>query len=293
LKGDLHVHSDRSDGSLPVRELLMAASLRGLDFMSVTDHDTVSGGAEALALGPSFGVDAVQGIEISAYDRKRGRKAHLLGYLYDAEASSIRALCAPTLAARDAMTRGQVETLRAAGYPISVEEVEEEAGPSTALYKQHVMAVLTRKGAADGIVGEAYRRLFKGGGICAREIEYPCVFDAMDAIHADGGVAVLAHPGQLDSWDLLDELAPAGLDGIERNHPDHGFMDHCRAMEAAVRHQGLALTGGSDFHGAYGSACGLGAFPARGDVLSALRERRDLRARRGFSSIFHGARGGS
>lgn len=274
MRGDLHVHSDSSDGSLSIAELFLEAKLRGLGFLSVTDHDTVEGGERALELGRSFGIDVIQGIEISAYDRKRGRKAHVLGYFYDIPAATIRELCAPTLAARDELTRRQIEALRAAGYSIAIEEVEEEAGAGAALYKQHVMTVLTRKGLADGVEGEAYRRLFKRGGICDREIEYPDAFDAMRAIHADGGVAVLAHPGQFDSWDLLDEMALAGLDGVEAHHPKHGFGDTCRALAAAVRHPRLIVTGGSDFHGAYGSGRELGCVRAPGRARSALAKRR-------------------
>jgi phosphoribosyl 1,2-cyclic phosphate 1,2-diphosphodiesterase len=276
MRGDLHVHSDRSDGSLSVQELLMEARTSGLDFIAVTDHDCLEGGLEASRLGPSYGIDAVQGVEISARDRRRGRRAHLLGYLFDSAGTAIRDFCAPTLAARDAMTRSQVETLRAAGYPISVEEVEAEAGPSTALYKQHVMATLTRRGAADGIDGRVYRSLFKGGGICDREIEYPDAFTALEAIHADGGLAVLAHPGEFDSWDLLYELASAGLDGVELYHPRHGLADRCRAAAASARFRGLILCGGSDYHGAYGSVSGLGRPGAPAGALAALRRRKAM-----------------
>jgi phosphoribosyl 1,2-cyclic phosphate 1,2-diphosphodiesterase len=277
MRGDLHVHSDLSDGSLSVRDILAEARTSGLDFIAVTDHDCVDGGIEAERLGPAFGIQAIRGIEISARDRRRGRRAHLLAYLFDLAGTAARDLCATTLAARDAMTRGQVETLRAAGYPISIEEVVEEAGPSTALYKQHVMAALTRKGAADGIDGRAYRSLFKDGGICDREIDYPEVFAALEAVHADGGLAILAHPGEFDSWDLLYELASAGLDGVELYHPKHGLAERCKAIAASARFPGLILAGGSDFHGAYGSGGGLGHPRAPGGALAALRLRKDAR----------------
>jgi predicted metal-dependent phosphoesterase TrpH len=186
VKGDLHVHTCLSDGSLMVAEALAEAQRAGLGYISLVDHDTVAGTAEALELAPRFGLLAIPGIEISAYDPKRGRKAHILGYAYRLPASALRAFCGPILAARDALTRLQIGMLAEAGYPVSVAEVEELAGPSTALYKQHVMAILTRKGAADGIYGEMYRKLFKGGGICAREIDYPDAFAAVEAINADG-----------------------------------------------------------------------------------------------------------
>lgn len=42
LAGDLHAHTVHSDGSLTVDELARCAALAGLDFLAVTDHNTVS-----------------------------------------------------------------------------------------------------------------------------------------------------------------------------------------------------------------------------------------------------------
>jgi len=198
--GDLHVHTNRSDGSYTPREAVLLAKERGLDYIGIVDHDTTEGLEEAIELGLRIGVAVVRGIEISAYDFKRGRKAHLLGYNYAPEASHIKAVCDPMLAARDRRPREQVAAMAAAGYPISIAEVEAVAanaatlGGAATLYKQHAMAVLVRKGAADGIYGAEYRRLFGPGGICRGDIRYADAFDAVLAIHADGGVAVLAHP---------------------------------------------------------------------------------------------------
>ena len=62
---------------------------------------------------------------------------------------------------------------------------------------------------------------------------------------------MLAHPGQLDSYDLLPDLVECGLGGIERFHPDHTLADHARCAELAVRYR-LVCTGGSDYHGKFG-----------------------------------------
>jgi predicted metal-dependent phosphoesterase TrpH len=271
--GDLHVHSALSDGSESVAAILEAAAQLALDFISITDHDTTAGSRDALELGGALGIVAIPGVEISAYDRARGRKAHLLGYSYDLSAPAITTFCEPILAARDELTRRQIDKLRRLGYPVSIGEVEEIAGPSAALYKQHVMELLSRRGSADGIYGATYRSLFKGGGPCDIEIDYPDVFEALEAIHADGGLAVLAHPGQQDSWELLEELAEAGLDGVELEHEDHGSEDHRRVLEAAARHPRLILAGGSDYHGSLGGMSALGEYLAPRASCLALSRR--------------------
>ncbi len=268
--GDLHVHTNRSDGSYAPREAVLLAKERGLSYIGIVDHDTTAGLEEAIALGLKLGVIVLPGVEISAYDFKRGRKAHVLGYGYSSPAVNIEALCAPILEARDAMTRKQVATLVAAGYPISIEEVVHASGGAATLYKQHIMAVLQSKGLADGMYGRTYDGLFKSGGICSGDIRYADAFDALRAIRADGGVAVLAHPGQLDSWELLDELLEAGLGGIELYHESHSLADHRRVIALAKARPGLALTGGSDDHGSLGSMHAMGDIRAPFGALEAL-----------------------
>jgi hypothetical protein len=271
--GDLHVHTTRSDGSYSPKEAVLMAQARGLDYIGIVDHDTTEGLEEAVELGRALGVVVVPGVEISAYDFKRRRKAHLLGYGYSSPAARVEALCRPLLEARDARTREQVAILSAAGYPIAIGEVEAAAKGARTLYKQHAMAVLVGKGVADGIYGDVYRRIFGPGGICAGDIRYADAFDALTAIHADGGIAVLAHPGQLDSWDLLDELLAAGLDGIELYHESHSLADHEKVLARARAWPGVALTGGSDDHGGLGSVNAMGDIRAPFGALESLKRR--------------------
>lgn len=87
----------------------------------------------------------------------------------------------------------------------------------------------------------------------------------MAAIRADGGYAVLAHPGQQQNFGLVPALVDAGLAGLELWHPSNSEADRARIRELAARH-GLFCTGGSDFHGAYEAGRDrLGAFLAPED----------------------------
>ncbi len=85
----------------------------------------------------------------------------------------------------------------------------------------------------------------------------PGAEDAIRAIHADGGLAVLAHPGQLGSYPAIGGLVRAGLDGIELYHPDHDPDDYRRIQELAKQHN-LFLTGGSDGGGLHGGNHDIG-----------------------------------
>ena len=276
MLGDLHIHTRFSDGSYTVENALQEASRRGLDYLSFVDHDTVEQTEPALALAESGPTAVVPGVEISAYDFARDRKVHILGYGYRKDASAIRDLCDPLIRRRHENTLRQIETLRRDGYPLTVEKVKAAAhggnGSGKWLYKQHIMLVLMAAGQADEIYGIMYQWLFKGDGPCAGDIRYVDARLAIEAVRADGGLPVLAHPGQTDSWDILPSLVDAGLEGIELYHEDHDRTDHRRSREAAQKYH-LFLAGGSDDHGDWGSVHRMGDIRAPFGTLQAMTER--------------------
>lgn len=256
-KTDFHVHSTMSDGSDTFEQVLAQARERGIERLAFTNHDTTAGLAEARELGERMGVQVVGGIEVSAYDFERGRKVHVLGLGLEEGAPALAALCGPVLERRNANTHWQLDRLVEAGYAVDVERALERGRASTCLYKQHLMAALTDEPFTSEGYRTLYRSLFKNGGICDRDIDYVDARDAVQAIVEDGGLAVLAHPGQLDSYDLLPHLVACGLGGVERFHPDHGPADRERCAALAEEH-GLVCTGGSDYHGRFGAVESVG-----------------------------------
>lgn len=143
LMRDWHVHTTISDGSCTVGEVLAQAVHQGIASVAVTNHDTTAGLTAAVEAGRAFGVEVVGGIEISAWDATRNAKVHVLGLGLSEDSPAVNALCAPTLAARDANSRWQLDRLLEAGFAVDVERALELAAASTALYKQHLMAALT------------------------------------------------------------------------------------------------------------------------------------------------------
>lgn len=79
--GDFHMHSIHSDGKLPPREVIAKAAGNGVQFMSLTDHDTMAGVAEAMETAQQLNVLVIPGVEISA-EVKGGENLHILGYFY-------------------------------------------------------------------------------------------------------------------------------------------------------------------------------------------------------------------
>ena len=244
LRADFHIHSVFSDGSDTIDELIGMAKEKGLDAIAITDHDTV---AHLPEIPKDAGVKVLGGVEISAIHRKTGIKAHILGYCIRTP-QVIAALTEPLLHARNANSERLAEILAGNGYRIPFDKLARADGKH--LYKQHIMEWLVSTGQAPDMFGDFYRRTFKGDGICAIDIEYIDVEDAVAAVKEAGGLAVLAHPGEQQNFFLIPRLAGSGLDGVELNHHSCCPKDREVILDHAKRH-GLFLTGGSDHHGRY------------------------------------------
>lgn len=267
---DLHVHSHWSDGELSPRELVRAARERGLSGIALTDHDTLSGLPELEQAGREMGLPVYGGIEISCVQQD-GRQLHLLGYaIPEGGREMVEAFCRPFRLSRNQAVLKSVQALHGAGYPVTEEAVQALAGPGGDLCKQYIMQLLIDAGLCMELYGALYRTLFKKQadgtpGIAALSFSSAEPAEAVRCIAAAGGKAVLAHPGQYDNFSEVPRLAKAGLAGIEAFHPKHTAHDTARCLELAAIY-GLAVTGGSDFHGKYGEGeqlgeCGADCFP--------------------------------
>ena len=82
LVGDLHMHSNRSDGSLDLEKMFFIAAKSELDFLSITDHNFLSSSSELFELGKKYGIKPINGVELSCYDTERKRKVHILCYCF-------------------------------------------------------------------------------------------------------------------------------------------------------------------------------------------------------------------
>lgn len=246
--GDLHCHTHLSDGSMSLDDLIFYAKRAGLDFISITDHDTMEGVTRAEVLGRRYGINVISGVEISCKDMSRDRKAHILCYL-PGKPDRLQGLFSRILDSRTKVGKRIIRSIMRF-YPVTEEHIQRYTLGSKSIYKSHIIRALLDLGYDCQSHGELYNELFgSDGGLCARDPEYPDVFETLETVHSAGGIAVLAHPPTYDSMELLEELAQKGLlHGVEAFHPS---MDAKTSEEicALADKYGLIKTGGSDFHG--------------------------------------------
>ena len=249
MKTDLHIHSNWSDGSLGIPHLVRLAKTLGIDVISITDHDTVSGQEQTLEEGKRQGVRIIPGIEISAFNPGTGRKTHILGYNVK-DTNTLERTCRPFLRLRHEKNLEALHLVETAGYPITAEAVKSYAALDGTVYRQHIMHALIDRGFELSIYGPLYKKLFGNGGLAVVKTSYMSAEEAVKLICNCGGVAVLAHPFMYDSMDFIPQLAQWGLSGLEYQHHTQTQERQEAVINAAGKYN-LFLTGGSDFHGFY------------------------------------------
>lgn len=270
MPADLHCHTRLSDGSLGIEDLIVLAQKSGVDTIAITDHDCLAGTVRGKIIGQRHGVNVIPGVEISAFDSKRNKKVHLLCYLSE-NPDRLEGLCRRnSLARRKASQLMVIKT--AQRYPISPEFVLKCAAGSTNIYKQHILHALMECGYSTEIFGNMYDILFSSDSPDNVLVtpKFPEASEVLEAIHEAGGIAVLAHPGFYDNFELLPELIESGLDGVEVWHPENSPEQVEELLKIAKKHH-LLTTGGSDFHGMYSKNINhLGSYSTPDDCLTAL-----------------------
>lgn len=249
--GDLHCHTRISDGSLGIEEVISAAKRGGLDFLSITDHDTMSGITRAKVLGLRYGINIIPGIEISVFDKSRNNKAHILCYLPE-KPDRLEGICQEILKNREIAGKEMIKKVTRL-FPISSEQILKYANGSSSIYKVHIIHALMDFGYTDKINGELYDKLFNSKtGSCYSKVNYPDLYTTLELIKSAGGISVLAHPFLYDGFDLLCELCDKKmLDGVEVWHPSCNDKNNADLLAVADKYS-LIKIGGSDFHGMYG-----------------------------------------
>ncbi|UKS28613.1 PHP domain-containing protein [Paenibacillus sp. HWE-109] len=290
MKVELHCHTNLSDGSFTFEEILELAVKEDIRYLAITNHDTTLEINEMINRGLERGIEIIPGIEVSAYDFRRNRRVHILGYYIEPGHAELETLCSPLLEMRHDGCRMAVDRLIEAGYSITWEQVLKHAAGGTGVYKQHIMHALIDQGYTTTIYGDLYKKLFARGqngepqGTAYIPTKYVDACDAVRAILKAGGVPVLAHPGQYRSFEIVPELVQAGLQGIEVWHPLHGPDDEDQAREFAFKYD-LVMTGGSDFHGFYGEKeVELGSKSPGIDTIGQLQARKQSSVKGGIDA---------
>jgi predicted metal-dependent phosphoesterase TrpH len=245
LKGDLHIHTTASDGSLTPAEMADAVVACGLGFFSVADHNSTTGLAAVQEALPENGPLFVRGVELSAQPDE-GREIHLLGYGIEPAAPTLASTCELVSSYKRDQLHEIIFRLEREGVHASYHELPLD-DRTVYLGRPLVADLLVREGYVESI-NQAFGMYLGEKAPTFVHMRRFAPARCIEAVHAAGGLAVLAHPTieTVDRW--IAPLTEAGLDGVEAYRP--ALSGNAQLyVEKAAEHFGLFVTGGSDWHG--------------------------------------------
>jgi predicted metal-dependent phosphoesterase TrpH len=259
---DLHCHSTHSDGLLTPTAVVTRAAERGVDVLALTDHDELSGLAEAREAARAANVTLICGCELSV--SWNGITVHIVALGIDPGSATLAAGLAEVRSGRASRARRMGDGLAAAGIPGAYEGAMQYVTSERLVSRTHFARHLVAAGHAREMkdVFERYLTPGKPGHVAH---EWATLTQAVDWIHAAGGQAVVAHPGRYrvsapGLRRLLTEFRDAGGEAIEVMSPSH-TPAQCAEFATHARVFGLRGSSGSDWHGPGESRIELGAMP--------------------------------
>jgi len=269
---DLHVHSTFSDGSLTPEELVEKAVQAGLSAIALTDHDGMMGIDRFMAACQQHGLRGIPGVEISV--DFSGGTMHMLGYFMRHHDPAVAEALIRLRKGREERNQIILERINKMGFALAWHEVSELAKEDVVGRPHFAQAMITK-----GYVkkkDEAFDKYLGKGKPGYVDRTRFTVDESIAMIRDAGGVPVLAHPftlglGRKRLRVLLAELAQKGLQGIESYYPEHSH-DQQRFCLSVARDLGLAVTGGSDFHGSMNPHIKLGVGFGSLDIADELAD---------------------
>ncbi len=237
---DFHIHTNNSDGEFSPYEVIMKA--KGLEYLAITDHDTLDGHKN---IGHP---DLIRGIEMSCDDAD-SKKIHIVGLGIDVDNPKLNKVLDKISQKHDNTAKKYIKLFNKEGFDISFKELK-ETYPAGLLRKPHFAKFFLAKGYIQ-YEDEIYEKYFRRSDFKFKKPR--TAFDphvAIKLIHNAGGVAILAHPQELncDFEAKIKELKTYALDGMEVYHSGMTKDDNKYFHDLAVKYD-LLESVGSDFHG--------------------------------------------
>ncbi len=243
IKVDLHLHTNFSDGAFSPRTLIDIIREKNISIASIVDHDSIDALPFAIEYANSLGIEIIPGVELSAEFQQK--EIHILGYFFDIHNKVFNDYLQFFKEERLIRAEKIVHKLNNLGLKINLEDITNNQR-NVNIGRPHIARVMVELNLVHNYY-DAFNKYLKNGGPAYEKKTHLSPGSAIKIINDAGGLAFLAHPGNLDE-NILIKLIEAGLDGIEVIHPSHNRM--LKKYYSKIADQFMLLkSGGSDFHG--------------------------------------------
>jgi predicted metal-dependent phosphoesterase TrpH len=265
MKIDLHIHtSTGSDGALSMEEVFREAKNRNIDFLSITDHDSIEHQVKAVKLAADNKLKYVTGVELNVtfpYNNK-GVSLDFLAYGYD---YTNRALNDKLQIIRDHREKRARQIIANLNVEFQKEDRPLFNDEDLRKMQEGVDGILSRPHIADylikkGVVGNRQEAFDKYLVKCDVP-KYPLSLEeASKLVRGAGGKIVIAHPNDPNGTSLVAITKDLNEQTKVVRENMLEFIDgvecwHSRADKATSEHyvefakeNNLLMTGGSDCH---------------------------------------------
>lgn len=270
---DLHMHSLYSDdGEFTPTQLVDMCHEAGVKIMAIADHNWVKAIDEATQRAQELNMTCIPAIEIDC--SYKGINLHVVGYGIDYNQPVFNQLGQSIMEQELTCSAKKIELTNALGFDIKQSQLDElsdngvytgemfaEALLKDPRYTDHELLKPYRSGGkrSDNPFVNFYWDYYAQGKPCYTEVKFPSLEETVKIIHDNGGVAVLAHPGNnlKGQFNIFDEMVTVGLDGVECFSSYH-LADVNEYFYNKAKELDILFTCGSDFHGKTKPAIELG-----------------------------------
>jgi len=261
---DLHIHSNVSnDGEFSPKELMELCAQSAIKVVALADHNSVRGVKEAKLYVDQLGLQLIPAIELDC--TFRGVDLHVLGYGINPMYEEFEKIEQSVEKQEQGTSKKRIELVEKMGIAFDYDEVMKLSRNGVVTGEMIAEIALKDDNNKDNLLMLPF---FSGGersdnpyvnfywDICSMgkgayvPMEFMSLSEAIELIHASGGISILAHPGNnvKEDEDLLNNIVQAGIEGMEVYSSYHS-KDQMDFYTRQVERHGLIKTIGSDFHG--------------------------------------------
>lgn len=236
----MHCHTTHSDGGFSLKEVIEKAKEKKIDYLFITDHDTLEARTEDLQ---DDELKVIVGVEVSSY--YKGESVHILGYFYGEPSNEIIDYFKVMKISREERAKEMIRRLdEYFNIKVSYDEIKKYVKGIIA--RPHIAKeVASKYGITENEVFIRYLNKHSKAYVPSSKLSTQ---DAIDLLHRNNAIAVWAHPVLNKGRFAEEEIIEMGIDGIEGLYPKNSMNDTIKYRDLTIEHN-LLFTAGSDFHG--------------------------------------------
>lgn len=270
---DLHMHSLYSDdGEFTPTQLVEKCGEAGIKIMAIADHNSIKAIVEAKDVASQKGITYIPATEIDC--TYNGINLHVVGYGIDFSNPIFNELEENILNQELQCSQKKLQLTNALGFELTKDQLDKlssngvytgemfaEVLLNDERYVNHELLLPYREGGSrsDNPYVNFYWDYYAQGKPCYTEVVFPSLEETIKIINDNGGVAVLAHPGNnlKGKFEVFDEMVKVGLQGVEAFSSYHS-EETVEYFYAKAKEHNLLVTCGSDYHGKTKPAISIG-----------------------------------